>query len=46
MKSFGGYLTYRANRLAGIARQFPAAAIRAALAGAEPLACFRRKNQL
>jgi len=29
---FGGYLTYRANHLAGIARQFPSAAIRAALA--------------
>ncbi len=29
---FGGYLTYRANRLAGIARQFPSIAIRAALA--------------
>lgn len=29
---FGGYLTYRANHLAGIARQFPSTAIRAALA--------------
>ena len=28
---FGGYLTYRANRLAEIARQFPSAAIRIAL---------------
>ena len=28
---FGGYLTYRANRLAEIARQFPSAAIRVAL---------------
>ncbi len=29
---FGGYLTYRANHLAGIARQFPSTAIRAVLA--------------
>jgi len=29
---FGGYLTYRANQLAGIVRQFPSAAIRVALA--------------
>ena len=34
---FGGYLTYRANHLAGIARQFPAAAIRVALAGVNHL---------
>ncbi|HXQ24992.1 MAG TPA: asparagine synthase (glutamine-hydrolyzing) [Candidatus Acidoferrales bacterium] len=31
---FGGYLTYRANRLAGLARQFPSAAIRLGLAAA------------
>jgi asparagine synthase (glutamine-hydrolysing) len=31
---FGGYLTYRANHLAGIARQFPSTAIRAVLAAA------------
>ena len=33
---FGGYLTYRANRLAGIARRFPAVAIRAALGTVSP----------
>jgi len=31
---FGGYLTYRANRLAGLARKFPSAAIRLGLAAA------------
>jgi asparagine synthase (glutamine-hydrolysing) len=31
---FGGYLTYRANRLANRARRFPSSALRAALAGA------------
>jgi asparagine synthase (glutamine-hydrolysing) len=31
---FGGYLTYRANRLAGLVRQFPSAAIRLGLAAA------------
>jgi len=31
---FGGYLTYRANRLAALARRFPSAAIRLGLAAA------------
>ena len=43
---FGGYVTYRADQLAGRLRLVPAAARRAALGAAAALAGLRREDQL